>query len=198
MRLDQFNPERGLDRGRSKAFEAGWYLVKCAFFLSALPWPQSLKRGLLRAFGAQIGDGVVIKPRVNIHFPWKLEVGEHAWIGEEVFILNFELVRIGAHACISQRAFLCGGNHDYRQADFPYRNGPITVGPGAWVGAQAFLAPCVNLAAEVVISAGSVVTESMPAAMICAGNPARPLKPRWRVPAHEAKTSTAPPQTAPH
>ncbi|MFM8459196.1 MAG: colanic acid biosynthesis acetyltransferase WcaF, partial [Chthoniobacterales bacterium] len=92
-RLDQFDAEKGLDRGRSKAVEAAWYLLKCVFLLSALPWPMGLKRSLLRAFGARIGEGVVIKPRVNVHFPWKLEVGDRAWIGEEVFILNFEPVK---------------------------------------------------------------------------------------------------------
>ena len=75
-RLDQFDAERGLDRGRSKAFLAGWYLLKCVFLLSAWPWPMGLKRCLLRTFGAKIGEGVVIKPRVNVHFPWKLEVGD--------------------------------------------------------------------------------------------------------------------------
>ena len=101
MRLDRFDASRNLDRGRSSFVEAVWYLCKIVFFLSALPWPSRLKCELLRFFGAQIGEGVVIKPRVNIHFPWRLEIGSHSWIGEEVFILNFALVRIGAHACLS-------------------------------------------------------------------------------------------------
>jgi len=80
-RLDQFDAEKGLDRGRSKAVEAAWYLLKCVFLLSALPWPSGVKAKLMRAFGAKIGEGVVIKPRVNVHFPWNLEVAEHAdWI----------------------------------------------------------------------------------------------------------------------
>ena len=179
-RLDQFDPTKGLDRGRSKAVEMLWYLLKCVFVLSALPWPSGLKVGLLRAFGAKIGDGVVIKPRVNVHFPWKLEVGDYAWIGEEVFILNFEPVRIGAHACISQRAFLCTGNHNYRDPQFSYRNAPITVGEGAWVGANVFVGPGVEIGSEAVLAAGSVVTRDIAANTIVAGNPASERGARWR------------------
>src|SRR5579863_4303706 len=107
VRNDQFNPRVGLIRGRSKLVEAAWYLVKCLLFLPAWPVSSGIKTSVLRRFGARIGRGVVIKPRVNIHFPWKLSVGDHSWIGEEVFILNFEPVTIGAQCCISQRTFLC-------------------------------------------------------------------------------------------
>ncbi len=180
VRNDLFDPQKGLDRGRPKLVEAIWYLLKCVFFLSPLPWPSSFKCALLRIFGAAIGRRVRIKPRVNIHFPWKLVVGDYSWIGEEVFILNFEPVTIGAHCCISQRAFLCTGNHDYRQADMPYRNHPITIGDGAWIGAQAFLAADVKIGVETVVAAGSVVTQSQPAQMVCGGNPCTPVRPRWR------------------
>jgi putative colanic acid biosynthesis acetyltransferase WcaF len=179
IRNDLFNPRQGLDRGRSKFVEAAWYLVKWALFLSPGPFPSALKCSLLRLFGARIGRGVVIKPRVNIHFPWKLSVGNHAWIGEEVFILNFEPVTIGAHCCISQRVFLCTGNHDYRKPEMPYRNQPIVVEEGAWVGGQVFVAPGVTIGSEAVIAAGSVVTASQPARMICRGNPCSAVKPRW-------------------
>ena len=179
-RLDQFDAEKGLDRGRSKAVEAVWYLLKCVFLLSALPWPMGVKAKLLRAFGAKIGNGVVIKPRVNVHFPWKLEVGDHAWIGEEVFILNFEPVKIGAQACISQRAFLCTGNHDYRDPQFSYRNAPITIGGGAWIGAGVFVGPGVEVGDEAVAAAGSVITRNVPANAVVAGNPASERGPRWK------------------
>jgi len=179
VRLDRFDPSVGLDRGRSRLCESLWYLLKCAFFLSPLPWPMGLKRWLLRRFGARVGRGVVIKPRVNIHFPWKLEIGDHSWIGEEAFLLNFEPLRIGPHVCISQRAFLCGGNHDFRAEDFAYRNGPITVERGAWIGAMVFVGPGVTIGEYAVATAGSVVQSDLPANRICSGAPCRPLKPRF-------------------
>ena len=179
-RLDLFDPGYRLVRGRSRLVESIWYLVKCVFFLSPLPWPTRLKCQLLRCFGATVGQGVNIKPRVNVHFPWKLELGDWCWIGEEVFILNFESIRIGAHACVSQRAFLCGGNHDYRDETFAFRNQPITVGRGAWIGAGCFVGPGVVVGAHAVVTAGSVVTKSQPAETVCSGNPCVPVKPRWK------------------
>ena len=180
MRLDLFDASRNLDRGRSVLVEAVWYVCKVIFFLSAVPWPSRWKCALLRLFGAKIGAGVVIKPRVNIHLPWRLEIGEHAWVGEEVFLLNFAIVRIGSHACISQRAFLCTGNHDFRDAAFAFRCAPITVGDGAWVGAGVFVAPGVEIGDEAVVTAGSVVCKKLEGGTIYSGNPAHPKGGRWK------------------
>lgn len=180
VRNDLFDPRKGFDRGRSKPVEAVWYLLKCFLFLTPLPVPSRLKCAILRLFGATVGSGVVIKPRVNIYFPWKLAIGDHAWIGEEVFILNFEPITIGSHCCISQRVFLCAGNHDYRKPDMPYRNHPIVINDGAWVGAQFFVGPGVGIGIEAVITAGSIVTRNQPAQMVCSGNPCSPIKPRWK------------------
>jgi putative colanic acid biosynthesis acetyltransferase WcaF len=180
VRLDRFDPRSGLDRGRPLVVEAAWHLVKMAFFLTAFPWPGVLKVVLLRLFGAKLGPGVVLKPRVDILFPWKLTVGDHSWIGEEVRILNFEPVTLGSHVCLSQRAFLCGGNHDFRDPAMPYRNAPIEIGAGAWIGAQSFVGPGVTVGEEAVVTAGSIVTEHLPAGSICGGNPCRPLRARWK------------------
>ena len=179
VNLGAFNPKDGLDRGRIKPVEAIWYILKMIFFLSPLPWPNSLKVHLLRVFGCKVGKGLVIKPRVNIHFPWKLELGDNVWLGEEVFILNFETIIIGNNVCISQRVFLCGGNHDYRDYSFKYRNGPISIEDEVWVGAQTFVSPNITIKKQCVISAGSIVRANMPEAMVCSGNPCNPIKPRW-------------------
>ncbi|MGA2661668.1 MAG: WcaF family extracellular polysaccharide biosynthesis acetyltransferase [Verrucomicrobiota bacterium] len=179
VRNDLFDPSKGLRRGKPNIVEALWYALKCVFLLSAIPWPSSFKCALLRAFGAQIGRGVRIKPRVNIHFPWKLRVGDFTWIGEEVFILNFEPVVIGSHCCISQRALLCTGNHDFTKNDMPYHNRPIAIEDGAWVGAQVFVGPGVTVGSEAVVTAGSVVTKNVPARMVCSGSPCVPVKDRW-------------------
>jgi putative colanic acid biosynthesis acetyltransferase WcaF len=179
VRLEQFDSSFGLNRGTSKIKEALWYLIKIIFFLSAFPYPSKFKVFLLRSFGAQIGMGVVLKPRINIHFPWKLTIGNHVWIGEEVFLLNFEKLTIGDNVCISQRAFLCGGNHDYTIPSMPYRNGPIILEDGCWVGANVFVGPNVIIGSESVISAGSVVTKSLQSNGIYRGNPAEFVKNRW-------------------
>ena len=180
VRLDLFDSSIGLDRGVSKPREILWYFIKIFFFLTAFPFPSSFKALILRFFGAKVGDGLVIKPRVNIHFPWKLSIGDHVWIGEEAFLLNFEPLTIGNNVCISQRAFLCGGNHDYRDPVMPYRNGPITLMDGAWVGASVFIGPNVTIGTDSVVAAGSVITKSVPDNSIFRGNPAVNVGLRWK------------------
>jgi putative colanic acid biosynthesis acetyltransferase WcaF len=177
--LSNFDSKKGLNRGVSKSTEIIWYLVKIIFFLSAIPYPSSFKVLILRLFGAEIGIGLVIKPRVNIHFPWKLIVGNHVWIGEEAFLLNFEFLSIGNNVCISQRTFLCGGNHDYKISSMPYRNGPITLKDGCWIGANSFIGPNVIVGTDTVVSAGSIVTQSLAENGIYRGNPAQLIKNRW-------------------
>src|SRR5262245_49994907 len=180
VRLDLFDSKRGLNRGRPFWIEVIWYATKCLLFLTPWPVPSKVKRCVLRWFGARVGIAVVLKPRINIHFPWKLEIGDYAWIGEEVSILNFEPIKIGSHCCISQRAFLCTGNHDYRQPDMRYRNSPLCLGDGCWIGAQSFVGPGVLIGNETVVSAGSVVTSDLPAQMVCRGNPCQPIRRRWQ------------------
>jgi len=180
VRLDLFNSKLGLIRGASKIKEVLWYVVKRFIFLTSIPYPYAFKCFILRLFGAKIGRGVIIKPRVNIHFPWKLDIGNHVWIGEEVFILNFETITLENHTCISQRAFLCGGNHDYRNPSMPYKNRPIKIEEGAWVGASVFVGPHVVVGQYTVISAGSVVTSSLESNSIYKGNPAVFISTRWK------------------
>ena len=179
VKLNLFDPHENLNREASRVKEALWYLVKCIFFLSALPYPYTFKTFLLRLFGANVGKRLIIKPRVNIHLPWKLTVGNYVWIGEEACILNFEKVTIGNNVCISQRAFLCGGNHNYKQIQMPYKNGPITLEDGCWVGACTFIAPEINVGRDAVIVACSFVTKNIAANAVYGGNPAVFIKKRW-------------------
>ena len=178
--LSRFDSRQGLERGMPMLIEGVWYIVKMFFFLSSFPWPSKMKRWLLVCFGAKVGRGLIIKPRVNVHFPWKLTIGDDVWIGEEVFILNFEPIVIGSNVCVSQRAFLCGGNHDYRDPTFKYRNEPIVIGSGVWIGASTFTGPGVHIHDNCVITAGSVVTTGLPEDMVCSGNPCRAVKGRWK------------------
>ena len=152
--------------------------MSSVFFQSSVPWPSSLKVRILRGFGAVIGAGVVVAPRVSIHMPWKLRVGDHSWIGSEVAILNLESVIIGSNACVSQRSFLCTGNHDYKSPSFEYNGSPISVGDGAWIGAHCFVGPGSSIGTDCVIVAGSVVLSDLPNRQICGGNPCVPIRPR--------------------
>lgn len=150
-----------------------WYLASMFFFKTSVPWPQALKKALLLAFGAQVGEGVIIKPRANIKYPWFLKVGDHSWIGEEAWIDNLCAVTIGSHVCISQGVYLATGSHDYKKETFDLIMKPVMVEDGVWIGGEAVICPGVTLKSHAVITAGSVVTEDAEAYHIYQGNPAK-------------------------
>jgi putative colanic acid biosynthesis acetyltransferase WcaF len=164
------------DRGASRLKESAWLAIKWLFFQTTLPWPSTFRSALLRSFGARIGHGVVIRANVNISFPWHLHIGDHVWIGEEVMILSLAQVTIESHVCISQRAFLCTGSHDYKKDTFDLITRPITLRQGSWIAAQAFISPGVEVGQSSVVSAGSIVSSNVPDHTLVRGNPATPLK----------------------
>lgn len=152
MRLDLFR-NRQFQRGRPLWVEALWVGVAGLSFSSWIPG-SAWRRTLLRVFGAQVGAGVVIKPRVRVKFPWKLRIGEYSWIGESVWIDNLDQVSIGAHCCISQGVYFCTGNHRYDRQTFDLVTASIVVEDQCWVAAMVRLAPGTRVRAGAVLAMG--------------------------------------------
>ena len=162
VRLETFG-NAWYDPGHGPVVRAVWYCVNAVCFDSWLMPFSAPKRVLLRLFGAAIGRGVVIKPRVNIKYPWRLSVGDHAWIGEGVWIDSLDDVSIGESACLSQGALLLCGNHDYRSESFDLIVKPISIGRGAWVGARATICGGVDVGPSAVVGVGVVAVRDVAA-----------------------------------
>jgi putative colanic acid biosynthesis acetyltransferase WcaF len=104
-----------------------------------------------------------------------LEIGDYVWLGEGVWILSLDRVRIDSNVCVSQQAYLCTGSHDYKSESFNLITRPITVLSGSWVAARAFVAPGVTIGPNAVVAAGAVVTRDVAAGLVVRGNPADAL-----------------------
>ncbi|MEM6804603.1 MAG: putative colanic acid biosynthesis acetyltransferase [Bacteroidota bacterium] len=176
-RLDRYD-NSWYKPGKNPLIRVLWYLINALFFINPLNPLSGLKVFLLRSFGAKIGKGVIIKPAVNIKYPWKLEIGDHAWIGEKVWIDNLASVQIGAHACLSQGAMLLTGNHNYKKETFDLMLGEIKLEEGAWIGAQSVVCPGVNCGSHSILSVSSVATQDLEPYCIYQGNPAQRLRKR--------------------
>lgn len=155
-----------------------WYFTNVCFFLN--PWNpvSSLKIFLLKIFGASVGKGVIIKPSVNIKYPWKLKVGNNVWIGEKVWIDNLADIEIGDNVSISQGAMLLCGNHNYKKSTFDLIVGEIRLEEGVWIGAKSIVTPGITCKSHSILSVHSVATKDLEAYTIYQGNPAKEIRKR--------------------
>lgn len=175
--LSRYNND-WFDEGAGIIKRTIWFFINALFLICPLNPSSGLKKSLLRLFGAKIGKGIVIKPRVNIKYPWKLSIGDYTWIGEGVWIDNLDRVEIGAHCCLSQGAMLLIGNHNYKIPTFDLMIAPITLEDGVWIGAQSTVTGGVTCGNHAVLSVQSVASSDLKPYGIYRGNPAVKIKDR--------------------
>lgn len=155
-----------------------WYLFNILFFKTSLFPLNRFKVFLLRLFGAKIGHNVLIKPSVNIKYPWFLKIGNNVWIGEQVWIDNLVMVSIGNNVCLSQACLLITGNHDYTETTFDLIVKSIVLEDGVWIGARAVICGGTVCRNHSVVTLGSVVSGELESMGIYRGNPAVKIKER--------------------
>ncbi|WP_332732975.1 putative colanic acid biosynthesis acetyltransferase [Flavihumibacter sp.] len=164
--------------GASRFKQFVWYYFNAFVFATQFFPISGIKVSLLRFFGAKIGKGLVLKPSVNIKYPWKLTIGDYCWIGENVWIDNLTEVVIGNNVCISQGAMLLTGNHDYSKSTFDLSVKSIYLDDGVWIGAHSVVCPGVTCQSHAVLAVGSVATKNLEPYTVYQGNPALPIKER--------------------
>jgi len=147
----------------------------CELLFVTNPWQISsgLRVRVLRAFGAQIGAGVVFRPRTRVKFPWKLSIGDRSWIGEGVWFHNQDQVDVGSDAVVSQETFLTTGSHRHR-ADMALITRPIVIADGAWVTSRCVVLGGSRVGRRAIVRPLSLLAgESVPDGEIWGGNPVR-------------------------
>lgn len=175
--LSQYN-NNWYKTGASIFKRTAWLIVQSIFFAHSLAVISSIKVFILRMFGAKMGKGIVIKPNVSIKYPWKLSVGDFTWIGEGVWIDNLAEVTIGKNVCISQRAYLLTGNHNFKKSTFDLMVKPIILEDGVWIGAKAIVCPGIVCYSHSILTVASVATVNLEPYYIYQGNPAQKIKER--------------------
>jgi putative colanic acid biosynthesis acetyltransferase WcaF len=169
---------RDYQPGRPFLVRALWLLVESVTLLNPVVTSYRFKAWILRIFGAEIGSNLVIKPNVHVKFPWHLSIGDNVWLGERSWIDNFVPVKLGSNVCVSQGAYLCTGNHDYKDPGMGLVVRPIEVRDGAWIGAFVRVAPGTIVGEDAVITLGSVLTADAQRLGVYAGNPAELVRQR--------------------
>ncbi|MEM6256160.1 MAG: hormogonium polysaccharide biosynthesis acetyltransferase HpsU [Cyanobacteria bacterium P01_D01_bin.156] len=168
----------GFEIGRPKWYVLLWWLVQSVVFPLTLHTTHGLRCAVLRLFGAKIGKNVVIRPSARFTYPWKVEIGDHSWVGEDVVFYSLAPIRLGQHCVVSQKSYLCTGSHDFSDPSFALVTAPVVIENGAWIATDCFIGPGVRIGANALIGARSSVFKDMPAQQICMGSPCRPQRPR--------------------
>lgn len=149
--------------------------------------------------GAQIiiGDDVTLNSEnygyhINLHSPVKLfaNMGSDAIIkiGNKTRIHGTciharERIEIGKNCLIAANCQIFDSNAHELLMDTPHErinnrgvNKSVIIGDNVWIGAHCIILPGVIIGDGAVVGAGSVVTKSVPAKTVVAGNPARPIE----------------------
>ena len=163
---------------------------------------KNFNPGIMRRFGARIGNDAIVHSPLIIHNAEKdysnLTIGERCHTGKDVFLDLKESIRIADKVTISMRASIIThvdfGKSPLSQTFYLSEQKGVVIHSGAYIGAGAIILQGVTIGENAVIGAGAVVTENIPPYSVAVGVPARvvrKIKPRaygeWKTPVHSKK-----------
>lgn len=139
----------------------------------------------------QIGARSVVGRRVTLNalrqdgqrpLNGRIEIGDDVYIGHDCQIHAMQILRIERGCVLSDRVYLNDASHglDPRAGLIMrqplHSKGPITIQEHSFIGFGAVILPGVVIGQHSVVAAQAVVTRSVPAGSMVAGNPARIIK----------------------
>ncbi len=163
---------------RSKLVQVIWYAIEVCIIDNALVTVSQIRTALLRAFGAKIGKDCRMVHAIRVKCPWYLEVGDHTWIGRDVWIYNQAMVTVGSNVCLSQGTFLTCGSHD-AAGNMDLRVAPIVIEDGAWITSNCVVQMGVTIGRSALVTPLSVVHRSLEAEGVYGGNPCKFIRKRF-------------------
>lgn len=163
---------------RQRLFRLAWNATWLLLASWTPPPLQGWRRLLLRLFGARLAPTSVVYGSARIWYPPNLELGRFACIGPRVNVYCMAKITLGDYAIASQGAHLCAGTHDIEDVHFQLTARPITIGCRAWVAAEAFVGPGVQIGEGAVLGARAAAFRDLEPWMVHLGNPAAAVKPR--------------------
>lgn len=174
VRLDRY-----VNRHTGKVKRLVWEVMWRLLGATTPRWMlQGWRRWLINIAGGKLAKSVQVHGAARIWTPRNLVIGEHSWVGDHANLYCVNSITIGAHAVVSEGAFICTAEHDITNPRFELKTAPIVIGDNAWVGARATVLPGVTIGEGAVVAAGAIVTKDVAPWTVVAGNPAREIKKR--------------------
>lgn len=153
--------------------------VLLARFNAAPPEDDAGRAEALAALLGALGEGTLVQPPFRCDYGTQIAIGARSFLNYGCVLLDCAPIAIGAEVQIGPGVHLYTATHPIDAAE--RRAGwesalPIAIGDGAWLGGGVIVCPGVSIGENSVIGAGSVVTRSLPANVVAAGNPCRVLR----------------------
>ena len=159
-------PGEAWDRGIMTM--ALWMVVEALLVTNSLQVSSGIRIRALRAFGARIGSGVIIRPRVRLKFPWKLAIGDRSWIGEGVWFHNQDRITIGSAVVVSQETFVTTESHRAR-TDMGLITRRVVIEDGAWLTSRCIVLGGSHVGKSALLRPMTVVKSDVPPNAVVSG-----------------------------
>jgi maltose O-acetyltransferase len=134
---------------------------------------------LLTELFGHFGEGAVVKPTLRCDYGYNISIGARTFVNYDSVLLDCNRIIIGEEVQIAPGVHIYTATHPVdamtRRSGLEYAL-PVVIGAGAWLGGGTIICPGVTIGENTVIGAGSVVTRSLPADVVAAGNPCRIIR----------------------
>lgn len=165
------DPELAADHRRAQA-------ILAKFNASGVD-EDALRLELLAELLGHLGEGAVVKPNLRCDYGYNISIGARTFVNYDSVLLDCNRITIGEEVQIAPGVHVYTATHPLdaatRRSGLEYAL-PVTIGDGAWLGGGVIVCPGVTVGENTVVGAGSVVTRSLPAGVVAAGNPCRVIR----------------------
>lgn len=144
---------------------------------------------LLRELLGSKGENVWITPPFFVDYGKNIHIGNNCEINMNCVFLDCNTITIGDNTGIGPAVQIYAVTHPVNPAERLYSSGnadfptcwrissaPVTIGSNVWIGGGSIILQGVAIGDNSVIAAGSVVTKSIPANVLAAGNPCKVIR----------------------
>lgn len=159
---------------------AHWPFVTEALGIVPFTFGWQFRQEVYRRLGVCRGAGIILNHGTSIG-DRRTRIGADVWMSRDVYV---EYALVEDHVLIGPGAIILAGRHHHRadDVDVPIKlqgNNPlvpVSIGEGAWIGANATV--MADVGAHAIVGAGAVVLKPVAAYAIVGGNPARFIRDR--------------------
>ncbi len=131
----------------------------------------------------RVGDGCYFLDLIIWLNGDSIELGDRVGFNYGCYVNGYGGLVIGSGTIIGPYAMIHTANHRMEDVARPipeqgWREEPVKIGPGCWLGMGVCVLPGVRIGEGCVIGAGSVVSRDLDAFSVAVGNPARVVRAR--------------------